>query len=96
MPFGASNTPSIALVQLKSALDRHLKGQVSVETFYVNQDFTHYMGAKIYKHLTTSMTHHSSGWVIGFSGKQHFRSSLTTLRSISALLLFSGRSHRKV
>lgn len=61
MPFGASNTPSIALVQLKSALEQHLKGQVSVETFYVNQDFTHYMGAKIYKHLTTSMTHHASG-----------------------------------
>src|SRR5215210_7735928 len=61
MPFGASNTPSIALVQLKSALHQHLKEQVSVEIIYVNQDFTHYMGVKIYKHLTTSMTHHSSG-----------------------------------
>jgi ribosomal peptide maturation radical SAM protein 1 len=61
MPFAAFNAPSIALTQLKSALDQRVKGEFSVETFYLNQDFAHYIGVKVYKHLTTSMAHHSSG-----------------------------------
>lgn len=61
MPFAGLGSPSIALTQLKSVLDSRYCGEVSVEVLYLNQDFAHYMGVEFYRHITGSMTHHTSG-----------------------------------
>ncbi|NIR49791.1 hypothetical protein GWO09_15580, partial [candidate division KSB1 bacterium] len=48
MPFAGMNFPSFALTQLKSVVDIQHKDRVSVEIYYVNQDFARHLGTDFY------------------------------------------------
>ena len=61
MPFSALQLPSIALTQLKGMLDERFGDQVSTEILYLNQDFAHYIGIKLYQNTAESMESHHSG-----------------------------------
>ena len=61
MPFADFNSPSLALTQLKSILGSQYGDQVSVDIYYLNQDFTLHMGKTFYKYLTDSAEAYHSG-----------------------------------
>ncbi len=55
LPFGALNTPSIALTQLKSVVDQQYGEQVDVRVLYFNLDFARYMGTALYQYIAHSV-----------------------------------------
>ena len=61
MPFVALSLPSIALVQLKAIARKRFGDSVSVEEFYFNHDFSHYMGMELYHELTSGLDAYTSG-----------------------------------
>ena len=48
MPFANLQMPSLALTQLKSVVESRFKDQVTVDVFYLNHDFAHYLGKDLY------------------------------------------------
>lgn len=48
MPFANLSMPSIALTQLKSVVENQLEGQATADVFYLNHDFAHYFGMRLY------------------------------------------------
>ncbi|NIR48176.1 RiPP maturation radical SAM protein 1 [candidate division KSB1 bacterium] len=61
MPFAGMNMPSFALTQLKSVLDSRFKDHVSVDIYYLNQDFARTLGIDFYKFMTDSMEAYNAG-----------------------------------
>ena len=53
MPYAGRNMPSFALTQLKSIIDSRYKERVSVEIYYINQDFAVRQGTDFYE-----------GWIV--------------------------------
>jgi ribosomal peptide maturation radical SAM protein 1 len=51
MPFGPLNFPSIALAQLKSALEEHHGNQLEIKTLYLNHDFGEEFGQEAYNSI---------------------------------------------
>src|SRR4051812_10198602 len=54
MPFANLNRPSIALTQLKAAVDRQFAGNVTVDIFHLNYDFAELTGIELYQELANS------------------------------------------
>ena len=52
MPFASLAIPSIALAQVKAALEAALPGDVTVETLYLNHEFAAFLGdLEAYRHV---------------------------------------------
>ena len=61
MPYAGRNMPSFALTQLKSIIDSRYKERVSVEIYYINQDFAVQQGTDFYEYMTDSMEAYNAG-----------------------------------
>lgn len=61
MPFAGRNLPSFALTQLKSVVDNQYDDRVSVEIYYLNQDFAVQLGTDFYEFMTDSMEAYNAG-----------------------------------
>lgn len=61
MPFANLSMPSLALTQLKAAVDSRLEESVSVEVIYLNHEFASYLGLDFYDYLTNSAESQNSG-----------------------------------
>src|SRR5258707_8312963 len=51
LPFASVQRPSIALTQLQWVVEQTCRDAVSVDLFYLNQDFAHYMGIELYQEI---------------------------------------------
>src|SRR5215471_16130009 len=70
MPFASVNRPSIALTQLKYVLEAALPNRVSVDIFYVNQDFAIGLGLEFYNFLAETSDALNTGlgdWIFRLS-----------------------------
>jgi ribosomal peptide maturation radical SAM protein 1 len=61
MPFSDLGLPSIGLTQLKQVLETELRGQVSVDLLYVNQDFARLIGVEPYSFVANSAQSNNAG-----------------------------------
>ncbi|KPL20953.1 MAG: hypothetical protein AMJ93_10755 [Anaerolineae bacterium SM23_84] len=61
MPFAALIIPSLALTQLKAAVDRACGDRVAVEIHYLNQEFARRTDLDFYRHVSHSMDALHSG-----------------------------------
>lgn len=61
MPFADACRPSIALTQLKAALERAYHDKVSVQIAYLNHEFARLMGSGLYDFVALSAPGHISG-----------------------------------
>jgi ribosomal peptide maturation radical SAM protein 1 len=55
MPFATVRLPSIALTQLKSVLEDELGDRVAVRLLYLNHDFAHLLGLRLYSEMSDSL-----------------------------------------
>ncbi len=55
MPFAALNMPSLALTQLKAAVDQACGARAAVEIHYLNQEFARQTDVAFYRHVSRSM-----------------------------------------
>jgi ribosomal peptide maturation radical SAM protein 1 len=55
MPFATVRLPSIALTQLKSVLEDRFGDQVAVRLLYLNHDFAHLLGFRLYSEMSDSL-----------------------------------------
>jgi ribosomal peptide maturation radical SAM protein 1 len=55
MPFATVRLPSIALTQLKSVLEERFGAQVAVRLLYLNHDFAHHLGLRLYAEMADSL-----------------------------------------
>ena len=61
MPFAGLQMPSLALTQLKSAIDNELQDRVSAEVCYLNHDFAHFLGIELSQLMAVSSEAHNAG-----------------------------------
>lgn len=55
MPFATVRLPSIALTQLKSVLEDQFGDEVAVRLLYLNHDFAHLLGLRLYSEMSDSL-----------------------------------------
>jgi ribosomal peptide maturation radical SAM protein 1 len=60
-PFANVRLPSIALTQLKSAVEQRFGNDVSVRIINLNHDFALYLGEDIYDEIALHGAHHNTG-----------------------------------
>ena len=55
MPFATVRLPSIALTQLKSVVEDQFGDEVAVRLLYLNHDFAHLLGLRLYAEMSDSL-----------------------------------------
>lgn len=61
MPFAKLQMPSLGLTQLKYVLESAFTERVTVDVLYLNQDFGHFLGLKLYNRITLGEDSQNSG-----------------------------------
>jgi ribosomal peptide maturation radical SAM protein 1 len=72
MPFASADIPSIALTQLKAALQQEAGDGVECEIFYLNLDFVKFLGLPLYEVVSNSVEANTSGMGDWFFSKETF------------------------
>ncbi len=89
MPFATVHMPSLALMQLKTVLDRSFDGRVATEILYLNHDFARFMGADIYQEIALVQSTMGPRSVSGSFGTWRSRTSRTTWKHISIAIILT-------